>query len=206
MAAAHTVIAIDPLGLGASDAPRTPAAYTLERRAASVVAVLDDLGLDRAAFWGYSLGALTGYAVAACAPERLTRLVAGAFDPYGFMARVPAVLAALGLPADHDPYELVRGGALESAYQVAVIEAGDAAAHRANYEAFSREPGLADRLAASEVPTLMYAGTADHWHEPMRDYARSHGAEFFSVADADHATALRRPADVLPRVRDFLSR
>ncbi|PZG17301.1 alpha/beta fold hydrolase [Nonomuraea aridisoli] len=206
LAETHTVIAVDPLGLGASDAPRDPAAYALERRAASVVAVFDDLGLDRAAFWGYSLGALTGYAVAACAPERLTRLVAGAYDPYGFMARVPAVLAALGLPADHDPYELVRGGALESAYQVGVIEAGDPAAHRANYEAFSREPGLADRLAASGVPTLMYAGTADPWHDPMRDYARSHGAEFFSVADADHATTPRRPSEVLPHVLGFLAR
>ncbi|MFF3670995.1 alpha/beta fold hydrolase [Microtetraspora malaysiensis] len=81
LAATHTVITVDPLGLGASDAPQDPAAYTLERRADYVTAVLDDVGADKAAFWGYSLGALTGYAVAVHAPGRLTRLVAGAFDP-----------------------------------------------------------------------------------------------------------------------------
>ena len=80
---ANTVITVDPLGRGASDAPRDVAAYGLQRRVDVVTAVLDDLGIDRAVFWGYSLGAMTGYAVAVHAPERLTRLVAGAFDPVG---------------------------------------------------------------------------------------------------------------------------
>ncbi|MGP4103852.1 hypothetical protein [Nonomuraea sp. KM90] len=71
------------------------------------------------------------------------------------------MLAALGLPGDFDVYEIVKGGALEHPYQVAVIEAGDPAAHRANYDMFSREPGLGGELAASGVPTLMYAGTAE---------------------------------------------
>ncbi|WP_329520703.1 alpha/beta fold hydrolase [Spirillospora sp. NBC_01491] len=204
LAASHTVIAVDPLGLGASDAPRERAAYAVERRAAYVVAVLDDLGLDRAAFWGYSLGAMTGYAVAAHAPERLTRLVAGAFDPNGFLARVPDTLAALGLPADFDVYKIVRNGALESPYQTAVMDAGDTAAYRANYDMFSQEPGLGGALAASGVPTLMYAGTADPWHDPMQDYARAQGIEFFSVPDADHGGAIRRPDRTLPRVLPFL--
>lgn len=205
LAGAHTVISIDPLGLGASDAPHEPEAYALERRVAYVSAVLDDLGLDRAAFWGYSLGAMTGYAVAAHTPERLTRLVAGGFDPDGFMARVPAVLAALGLPGDFDVYEIVKRGALDDPYQVAVIEKGDPAAHRANYEMFSREPGLGGALAASGVPTLMYAGTADPWHDPMRDHARAHGAGFFSVQDADHGGTARRAEEVLARVLPFLA-
>ncbi|MGR6920207.1 alpha/beta fold hydrolase [[Actinomadura] parvosata] len=205
LAATHTVIAIDPLGLGASDAPHDPAAYGAQRRAASVTAVLDDLGLDRAAFWGYSLGAMTGYAVAAHAPERLTRLVAGGFDPDGFRSRVPAVLAALGLPGDHDVYAIVKEGALADPYQVAVIEAGDPAAYRANYDAFSREPGLGQRLAASGVPVLMYAGGLDPWHDPMRDFALAHGAPFFTVPGADHGEALRRRDDVLPEVLPFLA-
>ncbi|MFB4273769.1 hypothetical protein ACBJ59_00630 [Nonomuraea sp. MTCD27] len=85
-----------------------------------------------------------------------------------------------------------------------MIEAGDPAAHRANYDMFSREPGLGGELAASGVPTLMYTGTADPWHDPMRDYARAHGAGFFPVPDADHGGAPRRTAEVLPRVLPFL--
>jgi pimeloyl-ACP methyl ester carboxylesterase len=117
---------------------------------------------------------------------------------------VPAVLAALGLPGDHDVYEIVKGGALGHPYQVAVIEAGDPAAYRANYDMFSREPGLGSRLAASGVPVLMYAGTADPWHDPMRNHALAHGARFFSVPDADHGEALRRTDQVLDQVLPFL--
>lgn len=40
------------------------------------LAVLDDAGVDRAAFVGYSFGALVGFAVALTAPRRLTGLVA----------------------------------------------------------------------------------------------------------------------------------
>ncbi len=92
----HTVIVIDPLGLGCSDGPQDPTAYALSRRAEYVTAVLDDVGVKKAAFWGYSLGALTGYAVAVHAPERLTRLVAGAFDPInGFRSAVDQMLLQL---------------------------------------------------------------------------------------------------------------
>ena len=56
LTAVRTVITVDPLGLGDSDAPVDPADYALARRADSVVAVLDDIGVDRADYWGYSLG------------------------------------------------------------------------------------------------------------------------------------------------------
>lgn len=35
-------------------------------------------------------------------------------------------------------------------------------------------------------PTLLYAGTADPWHEPMRTFAERSGASFVSVSDANH--------------------
>ncbi|MEV0150304.1 MULTISPECIES: alpha/beta hydrolase [unclassified Nonomuraea] len=206
LAATHTVIAIDPLGLGASDAPREIGAYALRRRVEHVTAVLDDVGAGRAAFWGYSLGAMTGYAVAAHAPERLTCLVAGAYDPVGgFRSAVDQAIRQLGLPADVDAYEIVKQGARTDPYQAALIDAGDLGAFRANYDAFSREPGLAAELAASGVPTLMYAGTADPWHEPMRMFAERAGAGFFSLPDADHKGGWDRSADVLARVLPFLA-
>ncbi|MGI5488928.1 alpha/beta fold hydrolase [Microtetraspora malaysiensis] len=206
LAATHTVITVDPLGLGASDAPQDPAAYTLERRADYVTAVLDDVGADKAAFWGYSLGALTGYAVAVHAPGRLTRLVAGAFDPIGgFRSAIGPTLRHLGLPADTDPYQLVKQGATTDPAQAAVIDAGDLGAFRANYEAFSHEPGPHAELAASGVTMLMYAGTADPWHDPMRTFAQRTGADFFSVPDADHLGGWNRSADVLSGVLPFLA-
>jgi pimeloyl-ACP methyl ester carboxylesterase len=206
LTATHTVITVDPLGLGASDAPRDPAAYALIRRAESVTAVLDEVGADRATFWGYSLGAMTGYAVAVHAPERLARLIAGAFDPIdGFRSAVDPMLRHLGLPADTDPYPFMKQGAAANPTLAAVINAGDPSALRVNYEAFSREPGLHAELAAAAVPMLMYAGMADPWHDPMRTFAEQTGTGFFSLPDADHVDAWSRSADVLERVLPFLA-
>lgn len=202
----YTVIAIDPLGSGAGDSPQAPEAYALERRVEYVTAVLDEVGADHAAFWGYSLGAMTGYAVAAHAPHRLTCLVAGGFDPLdGFRSAVGPTLRRLGLPADSDPYSLIKQGATADPYQAALIDAGDPAAFRANYEAFSREPGLHAGLAASGVPMLLYAGSADPWHEPMRAFAERSGAGFFSLPGADHKGCWDGSADVLPQVMAFLA-
>lgn len=204
--ATHTVITVDPLGLGASDAPKDTAAYALARRADYVMAVLDEVGADRAAFWGYSLGALTGYAVAVHAPERLTRLVAGAFDPIdGFRSAIDQMLRHLGLPATTDPYPVMEKGARADPSLAAVIDAGDSAALRANYLAFSNEPGLHTELTGVDVPMLMYAGTADPWHDPMQTFAERTGTNFFSLPDIDHVSGWDRAGDVLPRVLPFLA-
>ncbi|MGW1676120.1 alpha/beta fold hydrolase [Saccharopolyspora sp. NPDC002376] len=206
LAASHTVITVDPLGLGASDAPRDPEAYALSRRAEYVVAVLDELGVDRAAYWGYSLGALTGYAVAVHAPERITRLVAGGFDPIqGFGSAIGPMLSALELPRDTDPFPLMLQGAAADPGLAAVIGGVDPVALRANYEAFSGVPGVQAELAACGVPMLMYAGDTDPWHEPMADFAERTGTGFFTMPDADHIGGWRESGAVLARVLPFLS-
>lgn len=201
----HTVITVDPLGLGASGAPQDPADYQLARRAEYVVAVLDAVGADRAAYWGYSLGALTGYAVAVHAPERLTRLVAGGFDPLdGFGSVIGPMLRASGLAADADPFPLMVQGAMADPELAAVIGAADPAALRANFEAFSRAPGVHAELAGCGVEMLLYAGDGDPWHEPVRVFAERSGAGFFSLRGADHLGGWGRSAEVLARVQPFL--
>lgn len=206
LAATHTVITMDPLGMGSGDAPQDPAGYAPERRADSVTAVLDAVGVDKAAFWGYSLGALTGYAVAVHAPERLTRLVAGAFDPLGgFRSVVGPMLRSLGLPDDTDPYPVVLRGAAAHPPHAAVIDAADPAALRANFEAFLHQPGVHAELADADVPMLMYAGTADPWHSPMRTFAERTGTPFVSLPDTDHMAGWTRSDLVLGQVLPFLA-
>ncbi|MEN3538116.1 alpha/beta fold hydrolase [Microbispora sp. ZYX-F-249] len=206
LARSHRVIAIDPLGMGGSDAPRDPAAYTSRRRAEYVAAVLDDAGVGRAVFWGYSLGALTGYAVLRHAPQRCAGLVAGSYDPVdGFGSALGHALRTLGLPADTDVFGLLRQGAYADPEQAAVIDAGDEEAFRANFAAFSPERGFDTVLTAAEVPLLLYCGTGDPWHEPMREVAGRAGAGFFPVPGADHQAGWTRSADVLPHVLRFLN-
>jgi pimeloyl-ACP methyl ester carboxylesterase len=52
----HLLILMDARGHGASDKPHDPAAYDLALRASDVISVLDDLKVERANFFGYSMG------------------------------------------------------------------------------------------------------------------------------------------------------
>ncbi|MFF2811955.1 alpha/beta fold hydrolase [Streptomyces sp. NPDC058000] len=204
--AGHTVVAIDPLGLGASDGPHDPAAYALERRVECVTAVLDDIGADRAGIWGYSMGALTALGMALHAPERCARVIAGSWDPVdGFASARDHAFRQLGLPADTDAFDVLRQGAYADPSQAAVIEASDPTALRANYDAFSRDQGIDAALTSVDVPMLMYCGTADPWHEPMRTVAERIGIDFFSIPGADHQGGWARSTDVLPQTLPFLT-
>ena len=81
----YRVITIDALGHGKSDKPHEVSPYALPSRAADVIAVLDAAGVDRVIYWGYSMGARTGFAVCQLYPERIAAFIngaAGSQDPH----------------------------------------------------------------------------------------------------------------------------
>lgn len=71
----HRVVTMDPLGFGASDRPADYCAYSMPIFARQVVAMLDELGVDRAVVGGTSAGANITLAAAALAPERLNGII-----------------------------------------------------------------------------------------------------------------------------------
>ena len=75
LAPTHRVIAVDLPGFGDSSKP-VGAAYNAKFFARSVVALLDELGLERTNLLGHSMGGRVALEVAARAPERVDRLVA----------------------------------------------------------------------------------------------------------------------------------
>ena len=68
----YRVVLVDHRGRG-----QTPPAesYAPAALAADVIEVADALGLERFAFWGYSMGARVGYELAAAAPARVAALI-----------------------------------------------------------------------------------------------------------------------------------
>jgi pimeloyl-ACP methyl ester carboxylesterase len=58
------------------------AAYTQRQRCRDALAVLDATGVERAHFFGYSLGGWVGYGLVRHAPQRLRSLILGAAHPY----------------------------------------------------------------------------------------------------------------------------
>jgi pimeloyl-ACP methyl ester carboxylesterase len=73
------VIAVDPLGHGASDTPHDPESYEVAGVTADLVAVLDAEGVDRATVWGYSRGGWLACNLASRHPDRVNRIVVGAY-------------------------------------------------------------------------------------------------------------------------------
>lgn len=75
------VVTIDNRGIGASDSP--PGPYTAAVMAGDVVAVLDDLDVDRAHVVGSSLGGMIAQELAISHPQRVERLVLLSTTPGG---------------------------------------------------------------------------------------------------------------------------
>src|SRR4029450_2704808 len=92
----HRVIRYDLPGHGGS--PVVPGPYTVADLAADVLQRLDELGIDRFAYAGVSLGGAIGLQLAVTAPHRVTRLIviasAARFpDPPSWKARADRVRA-----------------------------------------------------------------------------------------------------------------
>ncbi|HEY2311664.1 MAG TPA: alpha/beta hydrolase [Gaiellaceae bacterium] len=75
LAASYTCILFDHRGHGASDCPRGPAAYHVDRLTADVVELLDHLDLESVAFWGYSAGISPGIKLCEEQPRRVWALL-----------------------------------------------------------------------------------------------------------------------------------
>jgi pimeloyl-ACP methyl ester carboxylesterase len=71
----YHVISLDLLGHGDSDRPRDMWRYSMPIFARQVVAVMDELGLDKVVVGGTSLGANVSLEVASLAPDRLRGMV-----------------------------------------------------------------------------------------------------------------------------------
>ncbi len=74
-AAGYRVVLLDLPGHGRSDKPQSIASHRMDSYARRVVRLLDELGVERAAVGGASLGADVALQLALFAPERLTALL-----------------------------------------------------------------------------------------------------------------------------------
>jgi pimeloyl-ACP methyl ester carboxylesterase len=97
LSAAHDVIAFDLPGFGESDRPRpVDFRYDALGYMETVVGVLDELGLPRAALVGHALGGAVALVTAARRPERVSRLAV--VDPLVYPYKMPPEALPLLVP------------------------------------------------------------------------------------------------------------
>ena len=199
----YRLVMIDARGHGQSDKPRERAAHRVELRVGDVRAVLDALGVERAHFFGYSMGGWIGYAMAKYANDRLASLILGGAHPYA-----DGAITELELPVDDEQpafltaMERVLGEPVAPEAQRFLLR-NDPQAVIASLQ--ERVP-LDDALATIDVPCLLFAGSADRRHALVqRAAAAIRGAEFVSFPELGHLATLARVDLVLPHVLRFLT-
>lgn len=81
LAQRFTVISVDIRGYGKSSPPESVEDFSLDRRVEDLSAVLTDLGIDRLALFGFSMGGRLAMAFAAAHPEMVRALIVGSANP-----------------------------------------------------------------------------------------------------------------------------
>ena len=190
----YQLVLIDLRGHGNSDVPHSPAAYAADRLAGDVIAVLDDLGIDRAHYWGYSYGSWIGYRLGAYYPERVWALILGTLHPY-----------RLRLTGDERQH---WDETVPQYFDMLEREHGiDVSQHRAILEAMNADSGIEDALPELRIPALIYAGELDPTITGARRAACAiPGASFFSTGRLLHGEDMEDSSRILPVARAFLDR
>jgi pimeloyl-ACP methyl ester carboxylesterase len=208
----YRLVLIDARGHGQSDKPHDPLSYTEEKVASDIVAVLDDLGMKTAVYWGYSLGGWHGFALARHALARIACFVIGGRSAIGGLS-YPAE------PGNEDPMMTAFRAGPHAIIKIWGEEwvtpplrerllANDTAALIACLQGLRlKTQDFSDVVGTIAVPTLIYAGGAD----PIHDYARQSaskiaGAQFVSLPGLSHPAANCRSDLVPPHVEPFLAK
>lgn len=207
----YRLILLDARGHGHSDKPVEPAAYSLDRKIADILAVLDDLGIERSHFYGYSYGGLIGWALGMNAPHRFASMVIGGSQPYEptgeeMYGRFHAMMhyLGLGMPA-YVRWREEHGTVWPQGFRSRML-ANDPTALSAYLRATLDHYPLGD-LERMGMPVLVVSGDDD---ELMAgSLARQatgllSDGRYIEISDADHPALYIDGSRVVPVIEHFL--
>jgi pimeloyl-ACP methyl ester carboxylesterase len=209
LAGKFLLVLIDGRGHGRSDAPHDGDSYRIERQVQDVLAVLDALGLDQAAFWGSSMGGRIGLNLLASHPRRLTALIAGGAHAEPVRADPTEVEreAELFRTEGTAPFItwLEQQGRVPSWLREATLNA-DPHALAALTTGLARPDDITGALASTSVPALLLAGDQDPRLPAIeRTATQIPSATLVRLPGCGHLDTFARTDLTLPVVLPFLS-
>jgi len=200
----YKLILMDARGHGKSDKPHDPESYHMENRAGDVTAVLDDLGISKTHYLGYSYGGRIGFEVAKCAPERVLSLIIGGAGAKGRNPDTPnptRQLLEAGPEAAVAMFE--QAGPISDEFK-AGLRANDYQALLAIIDSPSLD--LEGDMPKMTMPFLLYAGENDPAFGAMQEAGKMlPHATFISLPGIDHLRGLMEINLVLPHIKKFLA-
>lgn len=203
----YRLLLIDARGHGNSGKPYDAEAYDQKLMASDVIAVLDDEGIDKAHYMGYSMGGSIGFGLAESFADRFHSLIIGGMHPYP--------LDAVGL---EDRIKRIRTGGMEG-YVADMESGGEAISAERKAQLLANDPqaivgaslGLINRpdmspvLPSMTMPCLVYCGDTDGLHVGSEECVKHMpNVVWVSLPGLDHSQAMERSEMVLPHVREFL--
>jgi len=209
-----SVVLFDTRGHGNSDKPHKVAAYDYRLMVGDVLAVLDALGIDKAHYWGYSMGGTIGLGLAAHHPERLISLIAGGTDlcyaPDESDEPSPLLeIFQRGVTKGADA--VVEGmrawaGSITPQYEER-LRGLDPRAMVAYLDPTRLRPSFIDALPQMNLPCLLYAGEQDgdaHQNGPAAAQQMP-DARFVSLPGLNDVGASAAVDLIMPHVLSFLA-
>ncbi|MDO9380800.1 MAG: alpha/beta hydrolase [Nocardioidaceae bacterium] len=208
------VVLVDLPGLGRSAVPEGEP--TMARARDLVLALLDDLGIERAVLMGVSTGGYVALAVAARAPERLAGLVLGSTSTRRIAPDVPQDRRDTADRVEQDGGTAsVRGSADDGLGATAhreqpglvdllrgIIDAADPRGVAWMARAIASRDDTTQALADLDRPVLLLFGAEDEGTPPVRgeEMRDARGAasdtELVVLDGTGHLTALEQPVRV----------
>jgi pimeloyl-ACP methyl ester carboxylesterase len=212
LANSHTCILLDHRGHGDSDHPAGADANHIDRYVADVCALLDALGIEGTAFWGYSSGAVVGLNVSGEHPSRIRCLVmSGAIWNASPIELADVIASRTAEHREHGWEQLIAGIEEEEGempdWMKARIRATDIEPFIGWWEARAKwDWNPWDALPHLDGPGLIVVGELE---DPDDDMAGAAGlmkrGRRIRVPGAGHIGCFLDSAFVLPRVEAFLA-
>ena len=209
----HQLILIDARGHGRSDKPHQPKDYRLKLFVKDTLAVLDELGVEKPHFLGYSMGGMVGLGIGVYSPNRFRSLIIGGWGmrerhteesikiDQWFIERckmgIDAMWSARAGSLQRLPSKMVSR--MKEEFYLNDLEALLA------FLSVREHIGFEDLLPSLELPCLFYAGDQDILYDRAKQTAELiQNARFVSIPGLDHVEAIRQSDKVLPLVLSFI--
>ena len=209
----YKLILFDVRGHGRSDRPKGLAAQA-SNPVDDVVAVLDDLGIEKAGFLGYSMGASVGFKQAVYHPDRFSGFMLGGMTPGPWpeeMRRAVDISIALVKLRQSDPeayfeqMERLLGHPIAPEDKSVYLQR-DANAEIEEQHSHKDELALAPHdLETITSPCLLYCGDQDPFYKGAQESVQyMPRAVFISIGGLNHITAFYRSDVIVKIVRQFM--
>jgi pimeloyl-ACP methyl ester carboxylesterase len=216
----YKLVLLDFRAHGLSDKPYESSAYgpnLYERLIGDVIAVLDALNIRRTHYYGFSMGARTGYQLAVNHPDRFNSFILGSFSPFeltgywaDFIKTAPEILRLYltDVEAAVSKQEQNLGrtfSADERKSFLSSLEGFDVRAQLAMGQV-EYTPLTVDEVAKISKPCLIYCGDCDDMHSGAKKASKLiPQSTFISLSGCDHMAAFENIDAILPHIKEFLA-